>query len=502
MIGTIARKEFREIVRDGRFKWTAAFMFLLLLTALLAGWQRYAAYSDARHKAQAASEYQWLNQGDKNPHSAAHYGNYAFKPAGPLSFFDFGVENYTGRQVFMEAHKQNFAIDRAVADSSAIARFGELSGAMILQVLLPLFIVFLGFTAFAGERESGTLRQLESTGVRRTQLLWGKALGIGAAVALVTLPCLAIGALALSLTDAGARSDPQFGARTAIMALSYLLYAGIFLFLTLGVSALAHTARAALVALVGFWAFASFLAPKIAGELSRVVHPSPSFGEFTAALRTDQMQGLDGVSPWVKVEAYKQELFQKYGVDKVADLPVYWPATRMQFLENFDEPIFDLHYGRVAATYAAQQRVQEVAGVLAPTLPLRSVSMGLAGTDLVHHDRFMAAAETYRRDMVERMNGYLAKAASSLNASYSSSNYMTADEKVFAMVPPFTYVPPSLADTLRAHALGLGVLFGPVLNLTDAGGARRYQAIVNVTAGTKGGRGVTSIGGYRSRAPP
>jgi len=32
MIGTVARKEFVELVRDGRFKWTAAIMFLLLLT--------------------------------------------------------------------------------------------------------------------------------------------------------------------------------------------------------------------------------------------------------------------------------------------------------------------------------------------------------------------------------------------------------------------------------------------------------------------------------------
>lgn len=458
MILTIARKEIREIVRDGRFRWTAALMFLLLLTALLAGWQRFESYSHERARAQSASEFQWLNQGDKNPHSAAHYGNYAFKPAGPLSFFDFGVESYTGRQVFMEAHKQNFAVDRAVADSSAIARFGELSGAMILQVLLPLFIIFLGFTAFAGERESGTLRQVQSTGVSRSQLLWGKALGIATAVAIVTIPCLVVAALALSFTAEGATSDAYFAPRITVLALSYLAYAGIFLFLTLAVSALARTARTALIVLVGFWAFASFIGPKAVTEISRVVHPSPSLGEFTAALRTDQMRGLDGVSPWVKVEAYKQELFAKYGVDKVAELPVYWPAARMQYLENFDEPIFDLHYGRVAATYAQQRRLQDWLGIVDPLLPLRSVSMGLSGTDLIHHDRFMAAAEDYRRNMVELMNGYLAKAASGLNATFNSSNYMTADQKVFAIVKPFEYAPPSLADTLKEHGLGFALL--------------------------------------------
>ena len=40
MITAIARKEFAEIVRDGRFKWTAAIMVLLLLTAMMAGYQK------------------------------------------------------------------------------------------------------------------------------------------------------------------------------------------------------------------------------------------------------------------------------------------------------------------------------------------------------------------------------------------------------------------------------------------------------------------------------
>jgi ABC-2 type transport system permease protein len=44
--------------------------------------------------------------------------------------------------------------------------FGELTGATVLQLLVPLLIVMLSFDALAGERESGTLRQLMSLGVR------------------------------------------------------------------------------------------------------------------------------------------------------------------------------------------------------------------------------------------------------------------------------------------------------------------------------------------------
>ena len=457
MIASIARKEFAEIVRDGRFKWTAAIMVLLLLTAVLAGWQRYSNYMSIQQVAQGQTNTQWLKQGDKNPHSAAHYGNYAFKPAGPLSFFDTGISSYTGTAVFMEAHRQNFAIGRPATDQSAISRFGDLSGAMILQLLLPLLIIFLGFTAFSGERESGTLRQVMSMGVGNRQLLWGKALGIAAAVLIVVIPCILAGALALSIADLHVVGE-GLGTRIGLMSLAYLIYGAIFLFLTLAVSAWSKNARTALMVLIGFWAFAGFLAPKAASEISKAVHPTPAYGKWMADMRAHQIRGIDGVSPWVKFEQHTQDLFKKYSVDKVADLPVYFVAVRLQKLEEYDYPVFDLHYTTVRNSYTNQRRLQDKIGIVAPTLPLRSLSMGLAGTDLIQHMKFMDDAEVYRRDMVLKMNSYLEKAAANLNATFSASNYMRADEEVFAIVPPFEYEPPALSQTLDEHWMNFGLL--------------------------------------------
>jgi ABC-2 type transport system permease protein len=447
MILTIAHKEFAEIVRDGRFRWTAGLMVLLLLTSVLAGWQRFQAYTATQAAAQGSTNAQWLGQGDKNPHTAAHFGNYAFKPLGPLGFFDSGITSYAGTTVFMEAHKQNFAIARPAADTSAVARFGELSGAMILQVLLPLFIIFLGFTAFAGERESGTLRQVISMGVGRGRLLWGKALGLGAAVLLVVVPCLLAGGALLAAT--GLQTLGGGGtARVALLGLAYLLYAAVFLFLTLAVSAWTRTARAALMIMVGFWAFTAFIMPKAAAELSKLAHPSPAFGTFMADMKAHQKRGIDGVSPFAKLGRYQGEMFRKYKVSRVEDLPVYWTAVRMQKLEEIDQPVFDQHYGAVRDAYVAQQRLQDRLGVLAPTLPLRSISMGLAGTSLVEHAKFQADAETFRHDMVFKMNDYLSKAAADLNGVNSASNFMIANEQVFSIVPPFRYEPPELGLTV------------------------------------------------------
>jgi ABC-2 type transport system permease protein len=450
MITSIARKEFVEIVRDGRFKWTAAIMVLLLITAMLAGYQKYSAAVRIQQAAQGDTNQQWLDQGDKNPHSAAHYGNYAFKPAGPLAYFDNGISSYTGTAVFMEAHRQNFAIGRPASDQSAIARFGDLSGANILQLLLPLLIIFLGFTAFSGERESGTLRQVMSMGVTNRQLLWGKALGVGTAVMIVVLPCVLVGAIAISMAETIDHAEGM-GTRMAALSAAYLMYAGIFLFLTLAVSAMTKHARTTLMVLVGFWAFTGFLMPKAASEISKFLEPTPAFGKWMADMKSHQRRGFDGTPPFVKFGAYTKELFKEHGVDKVADLPMYFVAVRLQKLEEYDYPVFDQHFGYIREAYAAQRRTQDRLGVLAPTLPLRSISMALSGTDMIQHVKFMTDAETYRRNMVVKMNAYLSKAAVSLNSSFSSSNYMVADEEVFAIIPPFEFEAPSLAGTFDEH---------------------------------------------------
>ncbi len=477
MIVAIARKEFLEIVRDGRFKWTAGIMALLLLTAMAAGYQKYSAYMDMQRLSQDKTNAQWLNQGDKNPHAGAHYGNYAFKPAGPLAFFDNGINNYAGTALFMEAHKQNFAIGRPASDQSSIGRFGDLSGAMILQLLMPLLIIFLGFTAFAGERESGALRQVLSMGVSNRQLLWGKALGIGAAVLLIVGLCVAAGGVALSFADLPMENE-SLGARVALMALAYLLYGVIFLFLTLAVSAWAKNARAALMLLIGFWAFAAFLAPKAAVEISKAAHPTPAFGKWMADMRSHQMRGIDGVPPFARFEQESREIFAGYGADSIAELPVYVGALRLQKFEEYDFPVFEKHYGELRDSYTLQRRLQDRIGIVAPTLPLRSLSMALAGTDLIRHVDFADAAEAHRRDMARKVNDYLGKAAVSLNTGYGGGNVLIADEAVFAIVPPFKFESQGLGAVLAEHSgnfIGLALWLAAALGLA-LWSARRLKA--------------------------
>ena len=158
MIRHVVRKEFTDVIRDGRFRWSAILVGSLLLVSLAHGWVQARKASQEHAAAQATAREHWETQGEKNPHSAAHYGVYAFKPRLALSFVDEGVDPFTGTSVWLEAHRQNDFLLRPAQDATAAQRIGALTAAQVLQHLVPLLIVLLTFGAFASERERGTPR--------------------------------------------------------------------------------------------------------------------------------------------------------------------------------------------------------------------------------------------------------------------------------------------------------------------------------------------------------
>jgi ABC-2 type transport system permease protein len=138
MILKIAFKELKEIVHEGRFRVTAITVFALLLAALFVSRSYYSSVNAQHNEAKKNAREEWLGQGQKNPHSAAHYGTYAFKPKYPLSLIDNGVDRYTGVSIYLEAHKRNEAQYMAAQDQTALSRFGDLSPDFVLIFIYSL----------------------------------------------------------------------------------------------------------------------------------------------------------------------------------------------------------------------------------------------------------------------------------------------------------------------------------------------------------------------------
>ena len=437
MIAKIARKEFTEMQRDGRFRWSALIVLLLLVAALALGWKNYAAAKAEQTKAENESRQSWEDQGERNPHSAAHFGVYAFKPKMPLSQIDSGLDNFTGTNVWVEAHYQNPLRGRPIEDATALQRFGELTAAGILQLLLPLVIIFLTFDAFAGERASGTLRQVLSVGVSRFALVFGKALGFLAALFLLLVPATIIGVLALSLATTNEfllTSLPRF----LLLCLTYLLYFGAFIGVALTVSALAKTPRTALIILLGFWIFTCLLAPRLANDLAERIYQTPSANEFWAGVEKDLKEGIDGHNPANKrTKELEQQLLAQYKVSKVEDLPINFNGIALNEGEKFADRVFDKNWSAVWQTYYAQENVQKIGGAIAPFLSVRSVSQGLAGTDLAHTEHFTNSVEQYRRDFNRFLNMNFAE-----NSTTKDGYKYFVNRETWEKSPQFIYAAP------------------------------------------------------------
>ncbi len=448
MIRRIARKELLDMVRDGRFRVLAAAVLALSLLSLAVGWKHYADVARQHAAAQAGTRAQWLGQTNKNPHSAAHYGVYAFKPKSPLSMVDTGVDPYVGVAVWLEAHKQNEMKYRPAADRTSVERFGEMTAAETLQVLVPLFIVLMTFSAFAGEREQGTLRQLLSLGVAPRTLALGKTAGVGAALAAVLLPAAILGVTATALTsDGGFLSGSP--ARAAWLVVFYLMYFAIIIAVSLGVSARASSSRIALVVLLTCWFANSLVASRVVADIASWLHPTPSAVEFQRAMDADLNKPGEMER---RLNERKTELLRQYKVDTVDALPIAFSGVSLQEGENHGDEVFDAHYGRLFDTFEEQNMVYQLGGLAAPMLAIRSVSMGLAGTDFEHHRHFITAAERYRRVIQQTMNG-------DIMAHPTKTAYLAGNE-LWSQVPEFEYEAPAASwamDNLRGSIAVLGL---------------------------------------------
>ena len=96
MVGKIALKEFRENLREGRFSVSIAIVLLLMLMGVWLSYNYLTSVQQQHVEAKENARNIWESQDDKNPHSAAHYGTYAFKPKFPLSLVDPGVDKFSG----------------------------------------------------------------------------------------------------------------------------------------------------------------------------------------------------------------------------------------------------------------------------------------------------------------------------------------------------------------------------------------------------------------------
>jgi ABC-2 type transport system permease protein len=428
---TIAVKDATEIWRDGRFRWAAGLLLVLLIAAVAGGVHNQSQIARQHADAQQAERDVWLDKGDMNPHAAAHYGAFVFKPVQPLSAIDPGLDPFVGVFVFLEAHKQQLARHRPIEDATPTRRLGQLTPASAALVLLPLLVVALTFSSFAGERDQGTLRPLLAMGISRRSLLAGKAIGAMLPLALVIVPAAVIGA-AILFWNAPADPDAPIAARAAGIGIVYLVHTLIWIGLGLTVSARSRTQGAALVVLLALWFANAFVMPPLSMAAAKWIDPSPSAIEFAASIQDEK-------DSWPSWDERVERVMARFldGEFESTMAPANVEVVALLESEADETALYDRRFAELFERYRRQARSFERVGAIAPTLAARTLSMAFAGTDDAHDREFGAAASNYRAAMLTTLNGELASSGRINTFDY------TRGRDLWEKVPAFDYDAPS-----------------------------------------------------------
>lgn len=441
MLLHIAKKEFREALRDSRFRFAASLLLVLLFAAMVVSYNYYQHVSQEYQHAKQSMRQEWEGQVPKNPHSAAHFGTYAFKPIQPLSLIDNGLDRYLGVSIFLEGHKQNTSQYKQIADQNDLARFAELTPAFVFTYLVPLLIILVSFGAFTTEKENGTLQLLLSQGVLKFQLGLGKISGIWLLMLAMLVPIFLLGLVFILISDF--QADDLL--RYALLISTLLLYYGIFVHLSVAVSAWAKNSNVALVSLLGFWIVSALLVPKFTSNLSKILHPTPSALEYQATIKENLEKGVDGHNPFSeRSKTFEDSVLQANKVDSIHKLPFNYSGLIMQAGEEHETVVYANAMKKLNDVYFAQLQTHRASAFLSPTILVKMLSMQIAKTDLQTHYEFSQQAEKYRIALVRDLNYELKD-----NSKYGDWDYIPADKDFFKKNIKFEYKPITIADTLQ-----------------------------------------------------
>ncbi len=442
----MVKKELKEYRRDKRVLGIVGLMGSLVLVSLITGWATHTQQQRQVRQSQRDDQATFLNQAEKPPHSAAHFGRMAYKPAPPLAVFDPGAAPYLGQVIWLEAHRQDPAMFRPAEDSPELRRLADLSVAGVLTMLLPLLIFLTGYGAFAAERERGTLRQIMSVGPGLRSLFAGKITtlaGVGIGVAFVAC-CVSI-VLALTAPDSVSAGDTML--RGVGLILGYGFYCLAFAAVALSVSARTGSATSALLILLSIWAASVVILPRVAARVAEHVYPTPDSGVFWSETSRAIREGRPdrGSEEYRATErmVLSRALGREVTAQQAASMDVDRRGLSLEVSEILGARAYTEAYRALYATYENQQRIRRLISILSPTITLQHFSSALAGTDISAHRHFALAAERQRNIVIRAMNEDMM-----LNGA-GRSDYL-ASRDLWRSIPDFVYQPAAASLAIRS----------------------------------------------------
>lgn len=445
----IVLNEWRYFLRTRFFLGISVAFVLILAISTVLGKYQIQKQKQASEDAQQHLREQWESIEAMNPHSAAHYGTFVFRPATLMNGLDDGVNTVLGNVTRVEGHVQNEMVYSEASQMQVASRFGKLRSSLLLQYMVPLLLIFLTFSSVSSEKTSGRLKLILLQGSEARRLMAAKTLAAWS-YGLILLLTVILGHTWLHFKSIS--GDEAL--RTVFFFLAYALYYFIICGLTVYFSARWQNATAALTSMLAIWMIWTVFLPGILLSAAEKRHPLPSRKDFNAAMRQDRSQGLDGHNPAdERSKELEQKVLAEYGVDSLAQLPINFDGILMQADEEYGNQVWDKHFGRLGHVLKKQKQLMQTVGLINPFTSLQNASMGFAGSDYLHQQEFLFQVENYRREFIKILNDKHA-----YGGSKTGDWGWKADNEFFRSVPDFQYRPVSILPVLGFYARDVGVL--------------------------------------------
>jgi ABC-2 type transport system permease protein len=405
---------------------------------------------------QDESRKSWDENPDKHPHRMAHFGSFTFRLQHPLSIFDSGIESYIGNAIFLEAHKQHTANFSEASLSTGLVRFGDLNITMLLQLILPLIIFFLGYASITSEKENGTLKIIHVQGASIKEILLGKSLGLFFVSAIFFLPAL-LSLWSISFLENDIINS-SIVSRSLFITISYILFYLILCCITVIVSGKSKNSNKALLSLLGVWLLFFIITPKMAQVIGNSMYPNLSKIAFKAAIEEEVSEQGDSHNPNDPYfNSLRDSILKANNVTDVKDLPINYSGFLMSRGEEQSAKIYNNQHNKLIDTYRKQNSITNILVLLNPYLAIKNVSMSFSGTDFNTYVNFLSQTENYRYKQSQYMNELQMKLISN-KATSSEGKINVIDKSYWKSAPKFNYEFISVQQTIKTQLLAIVTL--------------------------------------------
>ncbi len=398
----------------------------------------------------------WEDNPDKHPHRMAHFGTFVFRQQHPLRIFDSGIESYIGNSIFLEAHKQHTANFSEASLSTGLARFGDLNLAILLQLIIPLIIFFIGYGSVSTEKENGTLKMIYIQGTKMKELLLGKSMGLLWVASLFFLPVFFTLWAIIFMKDDSINSAIVL--RVLIITIWYLLFFMILSGVTVIISAKSSNTNRSLLSLLGIWLSFFIIIPKMSQTVGNAIFPNLSQIEFKTAIEKEVAKQGDSHDPNDPYFNHiRDSVLQANKVKDVKDLPFNYGGFIMGKGEKQTAMLFNRFSKELIQSYKYQNSITDKLQWVNPYLAMKKISMSFSGTDFDTYVNFLDQTERYRYKQSQYMNSLQMKHISNKAKSSEGKTHVVGREH-WSSFPDFVYEYVSVRETFSNNIVTLLVL--------------------------------------------